>query len=129
MSKILIIEDVPFFIELYQIALEEAGYQVIQARDGEEGLKMASEHPDLILLDMMLPKISGIEVLKKLRSENSTKDIPILVLTNYSQNEIIKEANDLGIQGYLHKVEMTPTKVVEHINELLKNPNGDLFEK
>lgn len=129
MAKILIIEDVPFFIELYQIALEEAGYQVLKARDGEEGLKMASEHPDLILLDMMLPKISGIEVLKKLRSENSTKDIPILVLTNYSQNEIIKEANDLGIQGYLHKVEMTPTKVVEHINELLKNPNADLFEK
>src|SRR5208282_4101816 len=85
-SKVLLVEDSKFLRVANERALAKAGYQVSTAADGEEALRVASDKlPDIILLDMMLPKISGVEVLKCLKANPATVDIPVIVLTSLSQ--------------------------------------------
>jgi two-component system, cell cycle response regulator DivK len=103
--KILLIEDSKFQRIMNQRALVKAGYDVIQAEDGEEGLRVARENiPDLILLDMMLPKISGLEVLRILKSEPLIKHIPVIVLTGLGQGNEAKLLQD-GAAAFLLKSE------------------------
>ena len=90
--KILIAEDDPFLSQMYSEKLEMSGYSVILAVDGEEALdKMKLTKPDLLLLDIMMPKKDGFEVLASKSTDDSIKDIPVIVLTNLSQNEQIKK--------------------------------------
>lgn len=127
-KKILLIEDEVFIKELYQRVLSQAGFIVLSATDGQAGLELiraeskSKQKPDLILLDIMLPKINGIEVLKRLKNDDITKDIPIILLTNLGQENIIKEAFKIGVQGYMIKIHLTPYQVVSHIKEFLENP-------
>jgi CheY-like chemotaxis protein len=103
--KILLIEDSKFQRIANQRALSKAGYEVIQAEDGEEGLRVARENiPDLILLDMMLPKISGLEVLRILKLEPLIKHIPVIVLTGLGQGNEAKLLQD-GAAAFLLKSE------------------------
>jgi two-component system, cell cycle response regulator DivK len=103
--KILLIEDSKFQRIANQRALSKAGYEVIQAEDGEEGLRVARESiPDLILLDMMLPKISGLEVLRILKLEPLIKHIPVIVLTGLGQGNEAKLLQD-GAAAFLLKSE------------------------
>ena len=103
--KILLIEDSKFQRIANQRALSKAGYDVIQAEDGEEGLRVARENiPDLILLDMMLPKISGLEVLRILKLEPLIKHIPVIVLTGLGQGNEAKLLQD-GAAAFLLKSE------------------------
>jgi two-component system cell cycle response regulator DivK len=103
--KILLIEDSKFQRIANQRALSKAGYDVIQAEDGEEGLRVARESiPDLILLDMMLPKISGLEVLRILKLEPLIKHIPVIVLTGLGQGNEAKLLQD-GAAAFLLKSE------------------------
>lgn len=121
-NKILLIEDEYYIGELYKMILEGAGFNVIWAVDGEEGLRYAEEQPDLILLDIMLPKVNGIEILKKLKRTKNIRDIPVLLLTNLGQESIIKTAFKEGAAGYFLKVRLKPDELVKKIHYFLSNP-------
>lgn len=102
-SKVLLVEDSKFFRIANERALAKAGYQVVIAGDGEEALQAANDYqPDIILLDMLLPKISGPQVLKALKANPATKDIPVVVLTSLSQKNEEKLIND-GAAAYFEK--------------------------
>lgn len=123
MKKILLAEDELFVQELYQRQLQKAGHEVIVAQNGEECLNLAAQHPDLILLDIMLPRVDGIKALKKLKANNETKNIPVILLTNLGQTEIIRKAYSLGAQGYFLKVNIDPTALTEIVQKFLGDSN------
>jgi DNA-binding response OmpR family regulator len=119
-KKILVVDDEPAIRDIYNREFSNAGFTVELAVDGEEGLLKAGEvKPDLVLLDVMLPKMSGIDVLKSLKANTLTKNIPILLLTNLGEETLIKEGFSLGADGYLLKVSYTPSQVVEECRKFL----------
>ncbi len=104
MKKILLIEDDPTFSLILQISLKSRGYDVQAVDDGLKGLSRAAEYrPDLIVLDVNLPVLSGFDVAKKLKESESLKDIPIIMLTALSQEVNISRGYSLGIEDYLIK--------------------------
>lgn len=118
--KILIIEDDFFIRELYERQFEKEGYAITGAPDGPEGLLKANEiRPDLILLDIMLPKLNGLDLLRTLKSKPETKDIPVILLTNLGQESVIKEGFKIGAEGYLIKSAYTPSQIIEEVKEFL----------
>jgi len=117
-QKILVVDDEDSVREIYRHEFLNNGYTVVVAADGEEGLlKAGEEAPDMLLLDIMLPKMSGIEVLRALKENELTKKIPVLLLTNLGEETIIKEGFELGADGYLLKVSYTPAQVVEEVKK------------
>lgn len=119
-KKVLVVDDEASIREIYKKEFVDNGFDVILAADGEEGLLKAGEKtPQLILLDIMLPKMSGIDVLKSLKKNPLTKDTPVLLLTNLGEETIIKEGFTLGADGYLLKVSYTPAQVVEECRKFL----------
>lgn len=117
-KKILVVDDEDSVREIYRHEFLNNGYTVVVAADGEEGLlKAGEESPDMVLLDIMLPKMSGIEVLRALKENELTKKIPVLLLTNLGEETIIKEGFELGADGYLLKVSYTPAQVVEEVKK------------
>lgn len=130
MSKVLLIEDEFFISDLYKRILEGAGFEILTAMDGEQGLEMAKTHPDLILLDIMLPKLNGLQLLKMLKSESEFKNIPVVLLTNLGQAEVIKNAFGMGAQGYLLKVNLKPEDLIEQVKKYLADPSYKMdFQK
>lgn len=122
MAKILLIEDDFYIRSLYKTVLGEGGHGVSEASDGEEALsKLSSEAPpDVILLDIMLPKISGVEVLKKIRSHPALRKIPVIVLTNVDSDAIMKDVMEVGAEKYLVKSSIPVNKLGEEIEGVLK---------
>lgn len=121
MPKILIVEDDPFLLKMYAKKLQIEGYEVETAKDGEEGLsKLKSFMPDLALMDLMLPKINGLEAIEKAKADTQTKNIPILVLSNLSATTDTETAVKKGAVGYLIKSDFTPSQVISKIKEILK---------
>jgi len=121
MKKILFIEDESALQKTFGDILKQEGYEIISALDGEIGLKLAkTEEPDLILLDLILPKIYGIEVLRKLKEDEITKEIPIVILTNLEEMKDIDEALELGAKSYLVKAQYTLEEVVEKIKKAIE---------
>jgi CheY-like chemotaxis protein len=121
-KKILLIEDEFYIRELYKNILESAGFNVSVAVDGEEGYKLAQNLPDLILLDVMLPKLNGIMLLKKIKKDKKIQNIPVVLLTNLGQESIIKEAFAEGASGYYLKVKLNPNQIVSQISRFLEDP-------
>ncbi len=121
MKKILFIEDESALQKTFGDILKQEGYEMISALDGETGLKLArAEKPDLILLDLILPKIYGIEVLRKLKEDEITKEIPIVILTNLEEMKDIDKALELGAKSYLIKAQYTLEEVVEKIKKAIE---------
>ncbi len=119
-TKILIAEDDPFLSQMYSEKLESSGYSVVLATDGEEALdKMKLTKPDLVLLDIMMPKKDGFEVLSEKILDKDIKNIPVIVLTNLSQNEQIKKSYDLGAKDFVIKAYFVPAEVIKKIKEVL----------
>ena len=119
MSKILIIDDEEPILNMYGEALR-GQHEVIFANNGETGLETAQkEHPDLILLDIIMPKFNGLDVLERLRSNNDTADIPVLMLTNLPQEASGDKAKQLGAKGYFVKAEYEPDKLAKVVQELI----------
>ncbi len=115
MTKILLVEDSKFLRLATERALTRAGYEMSSATDGEEALRMAREQlPDLILLDMLLPKMSGPDVLKALKEDASTKAIPVVVITGMSQKNAARLQED-GAFGFLEKSALEPDKGSEKL--------------
>lgn len=124
MKKILIVEDEKFIRDLYVLVFTRDGYDVDAAIDGEEAVNKirSGVHYDLILLDIMLPKMNGMDVLKIIRDKNSdTEKIPVFLISNLGQDDIMKEAFSLGADGYLLKAQLTPTDVVSAIDSFFAN--------
>ena len=120
MKKILFIEDETSLQKAFGTILKGKGYEVVSAFDGETGLKLAKEErPDLILLDLILPKAHGIEVLKKLKEEKETQQIPVIVLTNLEEMENVGKALELGAIAYLLKAQYSLEEVLEKIKKAL----------
>lgn len=117
MEKILVVEDDQFLRDLYNELLTQEGYSVDTAADGEEGLnKMTQGGYDLVLLDIMLPKKDGLEIMRSLKQNPPLESNgPILLLTNLGQEAIIKEGFEMGANGYIIKSAMTPEQVLHEI--------------
>jgi len=121
MKKILFIEDEPSLQKAISEVLTQEGFKVLSAPDGEEGLKSAkAEGPDLILLDLILPKKDGFEVLKELKADEKMKDIPVIVLTNLEGVGDVEKALELGATTYLVKANYKLEDVVRKIKDFLK---------
>src|SRR3990167_8080535 len=112
-KHILLVEDDEFLAELYATKLNLEGFEVSLAADGEKGLRMIKEKkPDLVLLDIVLPKMDGFEILKKMKAGKNTKDIPVILLTNLSQKDEVKRGLGLGANDYLIKAHFMPSEVI-----------------
>lgn len=121
MKKILLVEDEEYIADMYKMKFEKHGYETIVAADGEEGLKLAeSRKPDLILLDLVLPRLSGFEVLKKLKENKKTKDIKVYIISNLGQNGEINHGFKDGADGYLIKSSLTPSQLVENVGKIFE---------
>lgn len=118
--KILLIEDDSFLLSMYSTKFELEHFEVISATDGESGLASArSEQPDVILLDILLPKMNGFEVLEKLKADKETSGIPVIMLTNLNQKNEVDRGLSLGADDYLIKAHFMPSEVVDKIKRLL----------
>jgi len=119
-KKILLIEDDPFLLQMYNDKFVNEGYEVNVAHDGLEGLKMLNEKQvDLVLLDILIPKLSGVDLLTKIKEDPKLQKMPIIALTNLSN---VKEEQDVkakGVNEYLIKSDYTPTQVVEIVKKYL----------
>jgi len=119
-KKIVLIEDDEILSKVIYEDLQEAGYKVYRAFDGDEGLKMVkSEKPDMIILDLVLPKKDGFEVLKEIKKDNETKDIPVIIVSNLGQDVEIKRGMDLGAIDYLIKSSFSMETVINKIKKYL----------
>ena len=118
--KILLIEDDPFLLSMYSTKFEAEGFVVLSADDGEKGLEVAKkEYSDIILLDILMPKMNGFEVLEKLKADERAKNIPVILLTNLNQKDEIEKGLILGADDYLIKAHFMPSEVVTRIKKIL----------
>lgn len=121
MSKILIIEDDKFLRELMVRKLSQENFEVIEAVDGEEGIKKIKEASfNLLLLDLILPGIDGFEVLSKIKEDPATASIPVIILSNLGQREDVERGLKLGAVDYLVKAHFTPNEIIEKVKANLK---------
>ena len=120
-GKILLVEDDDFVSGMYSTKLTMAGYDVVIAKDGKEGLSMLlQENPDLVLLDIVLPKVDGFQVLERIKKHQIYKDLPVILLTNLGQKEDVEKGLQLGADDYTIKAHFTPNEVIQKIEKLLQ---------
>lgn len=124
-KKILIVEDDTFLSDMYQTKFLSAGYDVHIALDGEQCLTMLKEglRPDIMLLDVVMPRMDGIEVLDVIKKDEEIKNIPIILLTNLGQENDIKRGMEMGAVEYLVKAHYTPSEVEKKVEEICKAHN------
>ncbi len=121
--KILLVEDEKMLSDMYVSKFTKEGMDIVTAADGEAGLEMAKKQsPDIILLDIIFPKMDGFAVLKELRNFPETKLTPVILLTNLGQEEDVKKGNELGASDYIIKSDHTPAQVVSKVQALLTPP-------
>ncbi len=124
MAKILVVDDSPALLELYEFTLSSEGHKVDTAKDGEEGMKKVKEFkPDLILLDILMPNKDGFQTLEELKKEKETSEIPVLLLTNVDEQSKVEKGLKLGATDYIVKFQQTPNQVIEEIRQVLQK-NG-----
>ncbi len=120
-KKIATIEDNETQAKLITAALEEGGFEVLHAFDGKKGIELVlQEHPDLIILDVILPHMSGIEVLKKIREDSWGKTVPVFMFTNLEENESLAESVESGATAYFNKSEWSMEELVNRVKEELE---------
>ncbi len=119
-KKILLVEDEDFIRELYVRQLTKEGFQIKSAIDGQSGLNLLNSEPfDLLLLDIMLPGMNGLQLLREFKTKNPNSPMITILLTNLGQETVIKEGFDLGAQAYLIKASYTPNQVVQEVKNAL----------
>lgn len=120
--KIALVEDDPDIQQMYNIKLSYEGFVVRSASNGLDGLALIQAFkPDLVLLDIRMPVMNGVQMLTKLRSKSWGATLPVLILTNISRDEVPSELQLLGVERYIVKAHYTPTQVVEIIREVLSS--------
>ena len=119
--KVLLIDDDEDLVNIFSSALQKAEFETTFALMGQEGLtKAKTEKPDIILLDQVLPDMSGNDILKTLKQDEATKLIPVILLSNFSQEELVKGAINEGATDYLFKYQVEPKDVVAKVKEALQ---------
>ncbi|HYW23724.1 MAG TPA: response regulator [Terriglobales bacterium] len=119
--RVLFVEDDPTVAQMYRLKLELDGYQVIMAKDGEEGLRLAREvDPDIVFLDIRLPKVDGFSVLEGLRATDRTRNVPVVILSNYGEQDLVDRGLRLGALEYLIKSQTTPAYLSRGVETWLK---------
>ncbi|MFH0853401.1 MAG: response regulator [bacterium] len=119
--RVLVVEDEIAMLRAVANSLSESGYEVLEAQDGEQGLTLALEkHPDLILLDLVMPKMDGLTMLKQLREDNWGKRAKVMLLTHMSESDRVAEALSYGAFQYLHKPEWNLNDIVEQVRKALQ---------
>jgi CheY-like chemotaxis protein len=120
MFKILIVEDEEILLNLLQKKLIEAGYDVVNAKDGLEGLeKIKSQNPDLVLLDIVMPRMGGFEMMEEMQKNRDFKKIPIIIISNSGQPLELDKAKSLGAKDWLVKTEFDPKEVLEKVKKII----------
>lgn len=124
-KKILIIEDEEILLDILKRKLSAMGYEVFVARDGFSGLEAIKEIlPDLILLDIIMPKMGGFELMEKVRLDDSIKNIPIVIISNSGQPVELDKARKLGARDWLIKTDFNPQEVLEKVIQQIGLPNN-----
>ncbi len=119
-ARILVAEDDRFLRRAGEVALKRAGYEVLTASDGEEALRVArAQRPDLILLDLIMPRMQGFQVLAELKKDAETAAIPVLVLSNLGQDHDVQRAMEAGARAYFIKANLSMSNLVRHVAEAL----------
>lgn len=119
-KKIMMVDDDAALRELYVVELSTKNFDVVEAKDGKEALeKVRQEKPDLILLDMVMPEMDGIGLLSELKQDNDLKNIPVIMLTNFGQENLIQQAYNLGVTDYLLKYKVTQEEMAGKIEATL----------
>ncbi len=119
--KVLLVDDDEAILAVFSTALKKDGLDTVVTTTGKDALEKAkTDKPDLILLDQVLPDISGNEILKTLKADEQTKNIPVMILSNFSQEELVKEAIDNGATDYIFKYQIEPQDLVNKIKGVLK---------
>jgi two-component system, OmpR family, phosphate regulon response regulator PhoB len=120
-KRVLLVEDDRFLRRACEKSLQQQGFTVSTAPDGEEALRaIRADPPDIILLDLLMPKVSGFEVLKDIRSDEKTRSIPVIILTNSSKETDIREIQSLGVTGYLVKANLSLEELGSQVKQALK---------
>lgn len=120
MTKIAIVEDDAVINQMYRMKFEVDGFEVQVADNGKAGVELAETfRPDIILLDLQMPEMTGEEALQHIRAKDWGKEIPVIILTNLGIEESPKELRNLGIHSYIVKAELTPSQVVARVKEAL----------
>lgn len=120
MAKILIVEDDPLVIRMYETVFERAGMEVLKANSGQEGWELVqSQRPDLIVCDVMMPGRSGLDLLTQVKEDTSTRDIPVVILTNLSGENDRKLALDKGAVDFWVKKDVDPEAMVDEVKKLI----------
>lgn len=124
-QKVAIIEDEPTIVEMYKLKFDKEGYDVRTAGDGNEGIKLIEEfNPDIVLLDLMMPNKTGIEMLEELRGKEGGQQVKVMVLTNVGDDATTSQVYRLAPIDYIVKSEMTPQQVFERVQHAL-SPEGE----
>jgi DNA-binding response OmpR family regulator len=119
--KILIIDDDPFILDMYVIKFNDSGFMVETANEGIAGLeKITSFQPDIVLLDIIMPKMDGFQVITELTEHKKQRPFKVLFLTNFGQKEDVEKGMALGADGYIIKANFTPSEVVEKVKEMIE---------
>lgn len=119
--NVLVVEDDTFLANIYKTKFEMEGFKVIVAENGETGLKEAQKKkPDIILLDILLPKMDGYTVLQALKKDPEVKDIPVIMLTNLGQKDDVEKGLEMGAVDYLIKAHFKPSETVDKVRKVLK---------
>lgn len=119
--KILLVEDDSFLLNMYAEKFRVEGFEALVADNGAKAVQLAKEElPDVILLDVLLPKMDGFEVLRELQADAKTKTIPVILLTNLSQRDEVNKGLDLGARDFLIKAHFMPQEVMEKVKAVLK---------
>lgn len=124
-KTILLVEDDPFLSDMYVTKFTESGYDIKPAMDGQQGLELLNGgfRPDMALLDIVMPKMDGIELLTAVKKDEKLKDIPVVLLTNLGQESDIQRGMELGALDYLVKAHFTPSEVVKKVEALFVKIN------
>lgn len=118
--KVLLIDDDDAIATVFSTALKKEGYEIEYSPSGADGLEKAKTViPDLILLDQILPDMQGNQILKTLKADEKTKNIPVIILSNFSQEELVKEAINAGATDYVFKFQVDTKDVVEKVKQVL----------
>lgn len=119
-GKILLVDDDQSLRQLYVLELSSKQFTMVEAADGDEGFaKAKAEKPDLILLDIMMPKSDGLAMLGKVKEDPELKNIPVLMLTNFGQENLVQQAFSLGATDYLLKYKVTPVEMSDKVTQIL----------
>ena len=120
-KKILIIEDEKILGEMYRDKFVQSGFEVVWAEDAKKGMELAKkEKPDLILLDILLPKENGISFLQKAKKDSAIGSVPVVAFSNFDDPTTKREAKELGVRDYLIKTDYTPQEIVERVKGYLE---------